>query len=80
MDIQDSEMVGCFGLKHSTKWCSFLMISLISWFLLIFSVSMIILYVIRNLLGLDLDANFLIIWTNLLTIVIGIWIPQPKRS
>jgi hypothetical protein len=72
-------VTGCFGVRHNLRWCSFLMIALISWALLLFSMAMICLTLyLPSDCGIRYDQ--LIVWTNLLTIIVGIWIPQPKNK
>ncbi len=54
---------------------TFLMISGLSWAILLFSMSMIIM----TALNLIPDGSYAI-WTNMITFIIGIWIPQPKNK
>ena len=55
------------------------MIALISWALLLFSMAMICLTLyLPNESGIRYDQ--LVIWTNILTMIVGIWIPQPKNK
>lgn len=59
----------------NVKIWTFIMIAAISWVLLLFSLAMIALIA----LGLVSDSSFAI-WTNMITFIIGIWIPQPKNK
>jgi len=81
MDADDgsSHVTGCFGMKHSLRWCSFLMIALISWVLLLFSMCMVCLTLyLPNDGGIRYDQ--LVIWTNIITMIVGVWLPQPKNK
>lgn len=54
---------------------TFLMISGLSWVILLFSMTMIVMTAL-NLIS----DNSYVIWTNMITFIIGIWIPQPKNK
>jgi len=75
----DVYMTGCFGVKHSNRWCGFLMTAAISWVVLLFALAMIVLTLyVPN--GQEIQYNQLIIWTNLVTIIVGVWLPQPRNK
>lgn len=75
-----SHMTGCFGIKHNLRWCSFLMIALFSWATFFFSIVMIILTIYAKPDTEPIRYDQLIIWTNLMTVVIGVWLPTPKNK
>lgn len=74
----DSNVTGCFGIRHNMRWCSFLMIALFSWVIVGFSIAMIVATVYFP--ADDIRYDQLVIWTNMLTMVVGVWLPTPKNK
>lgn len=68
----DDAVQGFCGVARSMRWANFCVVAVLSILVLLFSMGM----AAGCVFGID-DHTQLVVWTNLITFIIGAWLPSP---